>query len=41
MLSHPLRRWANIEPTLGERLVFAELLSPELAVSSTLRYSGF
>ena len=23
MLTHRLRRWPNIEPTLGERLVFA------------------
>ena len=23
MLAHRLRRWSNIEPTLGERLVFA------------------
>ena len=23
MLAHRLRRWANIEPALGERLVFA------------------
>ena len=25
MLAHRLRRWPNIEPTLGERLVFAEM----------------
>ena len=25
-LAHRLRRWSNIEPTLGERLVFAEIL---------------
>ena len=24
MLAHRLRRWANINPELGERLVFAE-----------------
>ena len=25
MLAHRLRRWPNIVPTLGERLVFAEM----------------
>ena len=24
MLAHRLRRWANIKPTLGQRLVFNE-----------------
>ena len=29
MLAHHLRRWPNIEPTLGKRLVFAGRGFPE------------
>ena len=30
MLAHRLRRWANIKPALGERLVFAAMWGEHL-----------
>ena len=34
MLAHRLRRWPNIKPALGQRLVFAGITTDDLAFSS-------
>ena len=42
MLAHRLRRWINIEPAMGESIVFAGqlVLSPEGIISQTLDPEG-
>ena len=39
MLAHHLRRWANIEPTLDERLMFAGPEAPSASATSNLNFN--
>ena len=40
MLAHRVIRWPNINPTLGQRLVFAGITAVKYYTSSYNRYSG-